>query len=89
MQIYFSDPRRATLTAIIFYAMEGLKRVASRDLFDEAVKANKKFDMFAKVNGTDATRQASQTDKSAAEILASWKPGEEEFHQQRKSYLIH
>lgn len=89
VQIYFTDPRRAPLTAINFYAMEGLKRVAGRDLFDEAVKANKKFDMFDKVNGTDATRQALQSGKSAAEIVASWRPGEEKFRQQRKRYLIY
>ena len=89
VQIYFTDPRRAPLTAINFYAMEGLKKVAGRDLFTEALKANKKFDMFDKVNGTDATRQALQAGKSAAEIVASWQAGEERFRQQRKKYLLY
>ena len=89
VQIYFTDPRRAPLTAINFYAMEALKKVAGRDLFDEAVKAKKKFDMFDKVNGTDATRLALQSGKSAAEIVASWKEGEQKFREKRKRYLMY
>src|SRR6478736_4309610 len=45
VQIYFTDPATAPLTAINFYALEALKAVAQRDLFAEAVKAKKKFDM--------------------------------------------
>lgn len=89
VQIHFTDPRRAPLTAINFYAMEALRKVAGRDLFDEAVKANKKFEMFDKVNGTDATRLALQAGQSAAEIVASWRPGEEKFRQQRRRYLLY
>jgi uncharacterized protein YbbC (DUF1343 family) len=88
-QIHFTDPAHAPLTAINYYAMEALKKVAGRDLFDEAVKANKKFDMFDKVNGTHATRRALQAGKSAAEIVASWKLGEEKFRQERKKYLLY
>lgn len=89
VQIYFTDPRRAPLTAINFYAMEALKKVAGRDLFAEAVKAGKKFDMFDKVNGTDATRQALQTGKTAAEIVDSWQADEQNFRNQRKTYLLY
>lgn len=89
VQIYFTDPAHAPLTAINYYAMEALKKVAGRDLFDEAVKANKKFDMFDKVNGTEAMRQALQAGKSAAEIVASWKSGEEKFRQDRLKYLLY
>ena len=89
VQIYFTDPRHAPLTAINFYAMEALKKVAGRDLFDEAVKANKKFDMFDKVNGTTATRLALQAGKSAAEIVASWRAAEEKFRVQRRKYLLY
>src|SRR5688572_252202 len=88
-QIYFIDPAHAPLTAINFYAMEALKKVAGRDLFDEAVKASKKFDMFDKVNGTDATRRALQAGKPAAEIVASWKAGEEKFRRDRRKYLLY
>lgn len=89
VQIYFTDPRRAPLTAINFYAMEALKQVAGRDLFDEAVKANKKFDMFDKVNGTDATRQALQAGRSAAEIVGSWQETEQRFRERRRPYLLY
>jgi uncharacterized protein YbbC (DUF1343 family) len=88
-QIYFTDAAHAPLTAINYYAMEALKKVAGRDLFEEAVKANKKFDMFDKVNGTDATRQALQSGNSAAEIVASWKTGEEKFRRERRKFLLY
>jgi uncharacterized protein YbbC (DUF1343 family) len=89
VQIFLTDPHIAPLTAINFYAMEALKKVAGRDLFDEAVKANKKFDMFDKVNGTDATRLALQSGKSAADIVASWRVGEEKFRERRRKYLLY
>lgn len=89
VQVYFTDPARAPLTAINFYALEALKKVAGRDLFQEAVRANKSFAMFDKVNGTDATRTALQAGKSAAEIAASWKPSEDAFRKQREKYLLY
>ena len=89
VQIYFTDPARAPLTAINFYAMEALKKVAGRDLFEEAIKSGKKFDMFDKVNGTEATRRALQAGTSAADIVASWKAGEEKFRQERRRYLLY
>ncbi|MSU51734.1 MAG: DUF1343 domain-containing protein [Opitutus sp.] len=87
VQVYFTDAANAPLTAINYYALEALKQVAGRDVFAEAVKAGKKFDMFDKVNGTDATRLALQSGKSAADIVASWKAGEEEFRKERAEYL--
>jgi uncharacterized protein YbbC (DUF1343 family) len=89
VQIYFHEPSRAPLTAINFYALEALKRQAGRDLFAEAVKANKSFGMFDKVNGTDATRRALQAGTTAGEIVASWKAGEEKFRRQRSKYLLY
>lgn len=89
VQVYFTDPANAPLTAINYYALEALNQVAGRDVFAEAVKANKKFDMFDKVNGTDATRLALQAGKSAAEIVAGWKAGEEKFRAERKGYLLY
>jgi uncharacterized protein YbbC (DUF1343 family) len=89
VQIYFTDAANAPLTAINFYALEALKAVAARDVFAEAVQAKKKFDMFDKVNGTDATRLALQSGKSAAEIVAGWKSGEEQFRRERAAYLLY
>ena len=89
VQVYFTDPARAPLTAINFYALETLKKVAGLDLFAEAVKRKKSFNMFDKVNGTDATRKALQAGTPAAEIVASWKPGEAAFLEKRKKYLLY
>jgi uncharacterized protein YbbC (DUF1343 family) len=89
VQLFFPDPANAPLTAINFYALEALKKVAARDLFDEAIKAQKKFDMFDKVNGTDAMRVALQNGQSADKIVASWRSGEEKFRRQRQPYLLY
>ena len=89
VQIFFTDPAHAPLTAINFYVLEALKTLANRDLFAEAIKRNKSFSMFDKVNGTDATRKALQAGTPAAGIVASWKPGEEAFRKERKKYLLY
>ncbi len=89
VQLHFTDPARAPLTALNYYALEALKAVTGRDVFAEAVKAGKKFDMFDKVNGTDATRLALQAGKSAAEIVAGWKAGEDKFRADRAPYLLY
>jgi uncharacterized protein YbbC (DUF1343 family) len=88
VQVYFTDPAQAPLTALNFYLLEALRSLG-RDVFADAVKANKKFDMFDKVNGTDATRRALQDGTPAAEIVARWKAGEEKFRAERKPYLLY
>jgi uncharacterized protein YbbC (DUF1343 family) len=47
------------------------------------------FEMFDKVNGTDATRKALQAGTPAAQIVASWKAGEGAFREKRKKYLLY
>ena len=89
VQIYFSDPAHAPLTAINFYALETLRKLAGRDLFSEATRTNKSFSMFDKVNGTDADRKAFESGKTARQIVASWKPGEAAFLKLRKKYLLY
>lgn len=89
VQLFFTDPARAPLTAVNFHALEALKRVANRDLFEEAVASGRGLEMFDKVNGTDATRKALQAGRTAAEIVASWKPGEEAFRKLRAKYLLY
>jgi uncharacterized protein YbbC (DUF1343 family) len=88
VQVYFTDPAHAPLTAVNFYALEAL-RALGRDVFADALAAKKKFDMFDKVNGTDATRLAVQAGTPAAEIVARWKAGEEKFRAERKKYLLY
>ena len=63
--------------------------MAGGDLFAEAAKAGRGFGMFDKVNGTDATRKALQAGTPAAEIVASWKAGDEAFRKARKKYLLY
>ncbi|MBI5691215.1 MAG: DUF1343 domain-containing protein [Verrucomicrobia bacterium] len=89
VQLHFTDPARATLTAINYYALEAVRQVAGRDVFAEAVKAGKKFDMFDKVNGTSATREALQAGRPAAAIVAGWRTGEERFRREREKYLLY
>jgi len=88
-QIHFTDPHRAPLTAINFYTLEAVKKLARRDLFAEAVRAGHSFTMFDKVNGTDTTRKDLQNGRSAASIVKSWKAGEEAFRQKRQKYLLY
>lgn len=89
VQVYFTDAAHAPLTAINFYAIEALKKVANRDVFAEAVKSGKSFAMFDKVNGTDETRKALQAGKPASEIVAAWRPVEQAFRAKRKPYLLY
>lgn len=53
------------------------------------VKPATAFDMFDKVNGTDATRKALQAGVPASEIVQSWKTGEDAFRKSRKKYLLY
>ena len=89
VQIFFTDRSKAPLTAINFYGYEALRKVANRDLFEESVKAKRSVAMFDKVNGTDASRKALEAGTPAAEIVASWKPGEDAFRKSRKKYLLY
>jgi uncharacterized protein YbbC (DUF1343 family) len=88
-QILVLDPQRAPLTAINFYFLEAIKRSTGRDLFREAVMAGRTFNMFDKVNGTDATRRDLQAGRSARSIVNSWKAGEESFRRQCTIYLLY
>jgi uncharacterized protein YbbC (DUF1343 family) len=63
--------------------------VAGGDLFAEAAQAGRCFGMFDKVNGADATRKALEAGTPAAEIVASWKAGDEAFRKARKKYLLY
>ncbi len=89
VQLHFTDPARAPLTAINFHAIEALRTVGGIDVFAAAVQAGKNFDMFDKVNGTDATRLALQAGQSAAAIVASWRAAEEAFRREREPFLLY
>lgn len=89
VEIKFTDPARAPLTAINFYALEGIKKETGRDLFADAVKRNSNFQMFDKVNGTTATRTSLQAGVSPTAIARSWASDEARFRRQRTRYLIY
>jgi uncharacterized protein YbbC (DUF1343 family) len=89
VRLQFSDPAHAPLVAINFYTLEALKKVSGRDLFVEAAKSGRRFDMFDKVCGTDAVRRALQAGVSASTIVNSWKKDEEAFRKQRQPHLLY
>ncbi len=89
VQIYITDPKTAPLTAVNFYAIEAFKKQFAHDAFQIAVQTGRKTAMFDKVNGSDEPRKELQAGKSAAEIVASWKPAEEAFRKQRQKYLLY
>ena len=88
VKIEFTDLARAPLLEISFVTLDAIKKQSGRDLFAEALKAGRSFDMFDKVNGTTATRKILQAAGPAA-VVKGWKPGEEEFRKQRKKYLLY
>ncbi|MFM7751669.1 MAG: hypothetical protein ACKPB0_14765 [Opitutaceae bacterium] len=45
--------------------------------------------MFDKVNGTAGTREALQAGRSAVEIIAGWRAGEDAFRRERQPYLLY
>lgn len=59
------------------------------DSAKKSAKAPTAFDMFDKVNGTDATRKALQAAAPASEIVKSWKSDEDAFRKARKKYLLY
>jgi LysM repeat protein len=84
-----TDPLRAPLVAVNFHLLEAVKRPTGKDLLAEAVRNGRSLEMFDKVNGTEKTRLALQSGSSAAEIVRSWKPGEETFRAKRERYLLY
>jgi uncharacterized protein YbbC (DUF1343 family) len=89
VEIIYTDPARAPLTALNFYLIEGIRQETGRDLFQMAVQRGSSWKMFDKVNGTTETRKALQQRKSASESVASWQADEMQFQQIRKKYLIY
>lgn len=87
-RILFSDPARAPAVALNFYIWEAVKRTTGRDLFDEALKAGRSFNMFDKVMGTDAVRKDLAAGRSAAHIVVSWKAQEDAFRKKRQACLL-
>ena len=65
------------------------KEPKKEEKLKEPVKPRTAFDMFDKVNGTDATRNALQAGVPASEIVQSWKAGEDAFRKNRPKFLLY
>lgn len=89
VEIHFTDPARATLTAVNFYALDAVKKETGRDLFAEAVQRGASFGMFDKVSGTYSTRKALQAGQSPAQIVQAWARDEAVFRERREKYLLY
>lgn len=89
VQIYFTNPSTAPLTAINFFAIEALKQTAGLDVFTRAIENKRGFSMFDKVNGSDEPRKLMQAGRPAAEIVAGWKKEDDAFRIQRRKYLLY
>ena len=85
----FSDPVHAPLMALNFYVLEAVQATTGRNLFAEAVKAGKSFDLFDKVNGTDQTRRALEANLTAENITRLWQANGEAFKKRRQKYLLY
>jgi len=89
IEIRFSDPAHAPAVAINFYLLEAVRRTTGRDLLAEATREGRNFSLFDKANGSDSIRKAMQAGRPAADIVKSWKRGEDAFRQRRDRYLLY
>jgi uncharacterized protein YbbC (DUF1343 family) len=83
------DPVRAPLVAVNFHVLEAVRKVANRDLLAEAERSGRSFELFDKAVGSDSVRKELRAGRSAADLVQSWRPGEEAFRQLRWKYLLY
>lgn len=88
-RLRFTHPATAPLVAVNLYALEAIKKTTGRDLFRQAQERGKSWGMFDKVSGSDGLRLALQSGKSARDIAASWRAGEDAFRKRRTPYLLY
>jgi uncharacterized protein YbbC (DUF1343 family) len=89
VELIFTRPGIAPLYAVNFRLLDAIRQAAGRDLFAEAVRSGKNFNMFDKVNGTDQTRQALSQGRSGADLARSWESDEVQFRVRRRPYLLY
>jgi uncharacterized protein YbbC (DUF1343 family) len=89
VEIKFTDPAHAPLVAINYHLLDAIRQTTGRNVLAEAVQSGKSLAMFDRVNGTDKIREAIQAGRSAAQIVRSWKAGEDAFRTQRQPYLLY
>jgi len=89
VRLRFTHPTTAPLAAVNFYALEAIRKTTGQDLFKRAMLRGKSWDMFDKVTGSEKTRKALQSGRSAREIVDSWKSSEAAFRKLRRPYLLY
>ncbi len=89
VELDFTDPRTAPLYAVNFYLCDAIRQTSGRDLFAEAVRSGRNFNMFDKVNGSDQTRLALVAGRATAELIRDWQTDERQFRSHRKPYLLY
>jgi uncharacterized protein YbbC (DUF1343 family) len=83
------DAARAPLTPINLYVIEAIRLSQGRDMFKVQNQAGKKWGLFDKVNGTDATRRDMERGRGVAQIVNAWQQGVDRFRKERTRYLIY
>lgn len=89
VQVFFTEPARAPLMAINFYALEAARKLGAKNLWATAAESGSKMSMFDKIMGSDTVRQQLNAGTSVRTIVASWKADEEAFRQRRQKYLLY
>ena len=89
VSLKIDDPVQAPLVAVNFYLLDAIRKASGHDVFAEAMKRNKDFQMFDKVCGSDEIRRDLKAGKTGREIVHSWRSGEEAFRQRRQKYLLY
>jgi uncharacterized protein YbbC (DUF1343 family) len=89
VRLRLTKPATAPLTAVGFHALQAIKETSGRDLFQQAARRGRSWEMFDKVTGSDRIRRAMQQGRGAKEIVESWKPGEDAFRTRRRPYLLY
>ena len=79
----------APLTPINLFVIEAIRLAQGRDMMQIQTKAGKKWGLFDKVNGTDATRKDLLNGRSVHQIVRSWSDGVNAFKHARTPYLIY
>jgi len=89
VRVRFTNRGTAPLLAINYHIVDAVKAVAKRDLFATRSRSGRSFNMFDKVNGTDAIRRDLAAGRTGAQIVKSWAGDEARFRQQRAKYLLY
>jgi uncharacterized protein YbbC (DUF1343 family) len=89
VEFVFAEPNLAPLVPINFYLLEAIRQTTGRDLYSEAVRRGKSFELFDKLVGAEAPRRSLKTQAPAAEIVRAWLPDEAAFRSRRQPYLLY